>query len=271
MDSSFYSDLEAELSGSGRSATLTAQVQSNKATGGPWAAGLQHGGPPNALLVLVAERLAARASGRDDLTAYRLAAEFLSPVPVAPLVIRARVDRLSRTAVLVSAQLGTSERVSLQARVWLLPPGEQPPERPAPAAIERPDPLTLPPFGFERFPYAEHLDWRRVSGGPYEPGPATCWISARVPLLPEEDLSGLQRTALFGDSASGISSELDWNRWSFANVDLDLHLFRAPVGEWLLLDCVTELGAGVALGRSRLSDRSGPVGSGAQTLLVRRV
>lgn len=275
MDSAFYRDLDLTLTGSGAAAELHASAVSNPACGGPWQPRLQHGGPPSALLVHAAERLAAAASGRDDLLAVRLAAEFVGPVPVAPLTITARVDRLSRGAVLVRAALCATEepaRICLQARIWLLAPGELPPGRnPSPGhASGGPALEGLPEFGFDSFPYARHLDWRLAGGTGRAPGPAAAWIAARVPLLPGGRYSPLQRTALFADSASGISAELDWAEWSFANVDLDLHLFTAPAGEWLLVDAVTELGAGVAMTRSRLSDLDGPVGAGLQTLLVRR-
>lgn len=270
MDSSFYRDLAVTLTGSQAAAELAGTVVSNPACGGPWHPELQHGGPPNALLVQLAELLAAEASGRTDLVAVRLAAEFLGPVPVAPLSFTARVDRLSRTAVLVHAGLGEPGRTCLQGRVWLLAPGERPTASARPA-VRTPAPETLPEFGFDDFPYARHLDWRLASGNGRAPGPAAAWISARVPLLPDRPYSPLQRTALFADSASGISAELDWDRWSFANVDLDLHLFSAPSGNWLLVDAVTELGAGVGMTRCRLSDRHGPVGAGLQTLLVRRI
>jgi hypothetical protein len=271
VDSSFYRDLMVELTGSETKTELRGEVLSNAACGGPWHPELQHGGPPSALLVLAAERLAAAASGRDDLVAVRLAAEFLGPVPVAPLVITARVNRLSRTAVLVRAALGTADRICLESRIWLFAPGERPPGR---VADSRRTPIesqaALPGFGFDSFPYAQHLDWRLAAGAGRAPGPAAAWISARVPLLPDRPYSPLQRTALFADSASGISAELNWDDWAFANVDLDLHLFAAPDGEWLLVDAVTELGAGLAMTRCRLSDLTGPVGAGLQTLLVRR-
>ncbi len=276
MDSAFYRNLDLTLTGSGVAAELHASVVSNPACGGPWQPLLQHGGPPSALLVHASERLAAAASGRDDLLAVRLAAEFIGPVPVAPLTLTAAVDRLSRSAVLVRSALATSDepsRTCLQARVWLLAPGEQPPGRTVAADAPSagvPAPQSLPEFGFDSFPYARHLDWRLAGGSGRAPGPAAAWIAARVPLLPGGEYSPLQRTALFADSASGISAELDWAEWSFANVDLDLHLFTAPAGEWLLVDAVTELGAGVAMTRSRLSDLDGPVGAGLQTLLVRR-
>jgi len=270
VDSSFYRDLAVTVTGSMATTELAGTVVSNPACGGPWHPELQHGGPPSALLVQLAELLAAEAAGRSDLAAVRLAAEFIGPVPVAPLTLTARVDRLSRTAVLVHAGLGEPGRTCLQARIWLLAPGDRPTVPARPAAV-LPVPDSLPEFGFHDFPYARHLDWRLASGNGRSPGPSAAWISARVPLLPDRQYSPLQRTALFADSASGISAELDWDRWSFANVDLDLHLFSAPSGDWLLVDAITELGAGVAMTRCRLSDRDGPVGAGLQTLLVRRI
>jgi hypothetical protein len=276
----FYADLRLNLSGSGAEAELAGSAASEPACAGPWSPELQHGGPPNALLVLAAERLAALAGGRDDLVAVRLAAEFLAPVPVAPLWLRARVERLSRTAVLVMAELGVEERASLRARIWLLATGEQAGEQAGGRASETgqsqssavaPDPLQLAPYPFDTFGYARHLDWRQVHGSPYEPGPAQMWIRSLIPLVAGERMSGLQRAALVADSASGISAELDWQDWSFANVDLDLHLFRPGSGDWLLMDAHTELGAGVAMTRSSLADLSGPVGAGLQTLLVRRL
>jgi hypothetical protein len=74
---------------------------------------------------------------------------------------------------------------------------------------------------------------------------------------------------LVADSASGLSSELDWSTWSFVNVDLDVHLARPFLGEWVLMDAVTQLGPdGSALARSTISDRHGIVGAGLQTLVL---
>ena len=106
MDTAFFTELNTELSGAGARTELGGSVNSAAACGGPWSDDLQHGGPPSALLVLLAERLAVAASGRADLMAARIAAEFLAPVPVAPLTVSARVLRLARSAVLISAELG---------------------------------------------------------------------------------------------------------------------------------------------------------------------
>jgi Thioesterase-like superfamily len=273
VDTAFYTALKTEIDGEGQAAELSGSVDSEAACGGPWSPDMQHGGPPTALLVRVAEQLAAAAAGRSDLISVRVAAEFLAPVPVAPLTLSARVLRLARSAVLISAELANAGRGCLQARVWLLPdsPAQQDSQDgPQPGAAAAEDPTGQPAFDMDGFPYAQHLEWRMVSGAAREPGPASTWARPRIPLVADERLSSLQRLALIADSASGVSSLLDWDDWSFANVDLDIHLMRPSHDEWVLMEATTELGSGLGLARSRLSDRAGVLGAGLQTLLIRR-
>ncbi|MEO6501417.1 MAG: thioesterase family protein [Jatrophihabitantaceae bacterium] len=275
MDTAFFTELNVEVGGGAARAELSGTVNSAAACGGPWSDELQHGGPPSALLVRLAEQLGAAAAGRGDLVSARIAAEFLAPVPVAPLTVSARVLRLARSAVLISAELAADGRACLQARVWLVPG-----DGPAAPRIDTADndtadndtaddPLARPVFDMDGFPYARHLEWRAVSGAARRPGPASTWARARVPLVAGEQPSSLQRLALVADSASGISSLVDWDDWSFANVDLDVHLMRQSQDDWVLMQAVTELGSGLGMARSTLSDRTGVLGAGLQTLLIR--
>lgn len=244
------------------------RYRSGAATAGPWAAELQHGGPPNALAVHTAERVAAAAGG-GPYRAMRTAAEFLGPVPVADLEVRARALRQARSAVLVGVAVSVAGRDCLHAHVWLLREADTSAiapdtQRPAvlPSAADAPGPGTW-------FPWGESVEWRPVSGAFRAPGPAAIWARPRPDLLPGVPARGLARAALVGDAASGVSSEVDWDEWSFINLDLDVHLARPLVGEWLLIDAATQLGpTGTALARSTLSDSSGPVGATAQTLLL---
>ncbi|MGH9058796.1 MAG: thioesterase family protein [Acidimicrobiales bacterium] len=241
--------------------------RSGEQTAGPWDAGLQHGGPPNALLVAVAERVAATTLDRSDLQALRLAAEFVGPVPVAEVSVAAHVARAARSAVLVECALSAAGRLCLQARIWLTRAGDT-------AAIARaPAPQPVPSSGTSgismAFPYGDSIEWRFVSGSLTEPGPALVWARPRLELLPGQQYTGLQRAVLIGDSASGVGSELDWARWTFPNVDLDVHLARPMRGEWLCMDARTDLGpTGAALAHATLSDADGPFGRTAQTLLL---
>jgi Thioesterase-like superfamily len=246
--------------------------EATSACAGPWSEQLQHGGPPSALLVRQAE-VQARAT-RDDLASYRVAVDFLGPVPIGPVEVRARIVRSGRSVVLVDSELSVGGRTCLHSRTWLIRSGV-----PEPTPVVSgddppvPGPEDVAAVATWDFPYARHMEWRPVVGGGYDPGPARVWGRPRIPLVPTDadptPMSGLQRAALLGDSGSGVSSELVWDKWSFLNIDLDVHLLRQPVTEWLMLDARTRLGAdGTGLASSILRDEAGVVGTGSQTLVI---
>src|SRR3954452_8009144 len=66
---------------------------------GPWDAGLQHAGPPAALLLREAES----ASGIDGGQTVRLAYDIFAPVPVGPIQVGASVVRPGRRIELVES------------------------------------------------------------------------------------------------------------------------------------------------------------------------
>ena len=113
------------------------------------------------------------------------------------------------------------------------------------------------------------MEWRSVSGGFLEPGPATFWMRMRYPLLAGEEPSSLQRALIAADVGNGISAVLDWRRYLFINVDLTVHLERLPEGEWVCIDAVTlSQPNGIGTAESVLWDRRGRIGRATQTLLI---
>jgi len=240
--------------------------ESAEATSGPWDPGLQHGGPPTALSVRAAERAAAHAAERTDLVAMRISAEFVGPVPVGTVEVHAEVVRVARSAVLVQTVLSAAGRACLQARTWLVRDADT--SAIAHATEARHPAEDLPGPGAS-FPYADSIEWRAEQGSISQVGPGRIWARPRLSIVAGEALGGLQQVALIADSASGVSSELDWQTWSFVNVDLDVHLARPVVGPWVLLDARTQLGGnGAALTRSTISDVDGELGASAQTLVL---
>lgn len=238
------------------------------ATTGPWSAEAMHGGPPSALLVRACEQVCA-APDRPSLTALRASLDFLSPVPVGPVEVRARTVRTGRRITLAEAVLSARGRDALRATVWLLDTsGTGPAAGSDGGAVPAPDDCP-PAFSTWSFPYAAALDGRLVSGDPLGPGDAACWFRPRIPLVGGEPLGGLQLAVLVADSGNGISAHLDWDAWSYVNVDLAVHLSRPLVGDWLLMAATTRYEpTGTGLATSALRDANGPVGRGAQTLLV---
>lgn len=200
----------------------------------------------------------------------RVTCEILGPVPVDTLTVHAEVERPGRSVRLLSARIVHRGRDVLRARSWWIrhaqtglsdPAGPPPPALPA-AASELSDPRW-------RRGYLCAVEWRFVTGGFEQAGPARVWTRARLPLVAGEQLSPLQRTMLVADSGNGVSSSLDLGGWHFINPELTVHLHREPVGEWICLQAVSTVQpAGVGLAESALSDLTGPIGRGAQALLV---
>jgi Thioesterase-like superfamily len=238
---------------------------------GPWADTAMHGGPPSALLVRACER----ATGRDDLAALRASIDFLGPVPVGEVTVSARVIRPGRTVTLCEATMQAGGRPVLVARVWSvkLPepdddgtPGIKPDDRSVESPQQCPEAMQGPSWDFG---YARAIEWRLLHGDPHGPGMAGVWARPRIPLVEGEPISSLARAVLIADSGNGVSASLDWNRWSFVNIDLSVHLARPVEGEWVLLDAASRISTtGSGLATSVLRDQVGVVGAGAQTLVV---
>jgi hypothetical protein len=235
---------------------------------GPWDPGLQHAGPPAALLAREAER----AGGIPDGQTVRLAYDILGPVPVGPVRVAARLLRPGRRIELVESTLTAGDgRPLMRLTAWRVrtSPTERTPEPPVPLpgpAQSRPETA-----GFFTTDVAYHraLEWRFARGSFNAPGPAAAWTRARCTLVAGEPMTPLQHLLVMTDAASGISAVLDWTRATFANVDLSVALSRPPSGEWVGMDAATTIGpAGAGQCFADLYDADGRVGRSAQSLFV---
>jgi hypothetical protein len=114
------------------------------------------------------------------------------------------------------------------------------------------------------------MEWRALVGSLGEPGPAVVWARQGVPLVGDEEPSGMQRLLTVADSGNGVSNRLDPRKWLFINSELTVHVYREPVGEWIALDATTAIGPdGIGTAVTVLHDLDGAVGRGAQALLLR--
>ena len=235
-------------------------------TTGPWSERAQHGGPPSALL----GRAISRCEPRDDMLVARFTTEILSAIPVGEIEVRACVARPGRSVQLLEAVLIAGGREVAWARAWRVRRTESPaagPGLPAPPPLpESGEPI---PPGDWVDGYLSAIEWRNVRGQFGTPGAATVWTRMRYPLVADEDPAPLERVLVVADSGNGVSGELDLRRWLFINPELTVHLFREAAGEWICLDAQSNIASGGAgLATSILSGLDGPVGVGAQALLV---
>lgn len=246
------------------------RFEATEFTRGPWDAGSQHAGPPAALLGRAIEQ---RPGARTDMRVTRLTFDIIRPVPIAALTVSTAVVRSGRSVEVVEAQLapdGTAPVMRVTAmRV-----------RTADAAAPEVGPTTAPPPPADAAPapffpmsyedgYHTAMEYRFVAGAFLEPGPATCWLRMRMPLVDGEPPSPLTRVLVAADSGNGISNELDFQTNLFVNADLTVHLYRYPEGEWVCLDARTYIDpAGIGVADTALLDRRGAIGRAAQSLFV---
>ena len=238
---------------------------------GPWNPDAQHGGAPAALLMRAFERC----EGGDALAMARVTYEFLRPVPLDEVEVRASVTQSHRRVQWLEGSLLDGSGIELvRARALRVTPadagGVTSGESAPPPGPERGVPDQLPPpHGLPMFaPNA--IGIRFVAGG-FGGGPSTAWFRLRHPLVAGEQPSPLQRLAAAGDFGNGISAVLSWDEYLFINPDLTLYIDREPVGEWICLQSQTALAPdGMGTAESVLFDERGRIGRAVQALLVAR-
>ncbi|MEJ3653428.1 thioesterase family protein [Actinomycetes bacterium KLBMP 9759] len=245
---------------------------STVATESPWGHGLQHGGPPAALLAYAIETY----EPRPDTAVGRITLDFFGPIPQGRISVATEVLRPGRKVELVEATLTVGGRVCVVARAWRIATATDT-TTPVPAQPVAPTPL--PPPQEQAYlsgvgpgwGYGRAVEWRFAKGGYAEPGPATVWARPRIPLVAGAPTSGLQRTLTVADSINGVSAELEVTDWLFIPPTLTVTAYRQPEGEWILLDATTTVASvGTGMAHATLSDAAGEFGVATQPLLVQR-
>lgn len=119
--------------------------------------------------------------------------------------------------------------------------------------------------------YIRSLEMRIAEG--HRPGSGKVWIRTSHPLTDQHDSTDLARLMGLVDTANGIAARVPpgENSYIFPNVDLQIHMYRAPSGEWLGLDNKVSFGAdGIGLTSTVLHDANGPFGRAEQILTLRK-
>jgi len=234
-------------------------------TESPWDTLAQHGSPPTALLA----RLMAPGG---NLRLARISMDFLGPIPRLPFRVEVSPLKPGKLTFLQEARMIVDGRVAVTARGWHIATGPQPPAAtsvrrpPLPAAADQEAFATLDTWG-----YGRAIEWRFNRGGFGESGPAQVWTRVTMPLLDDEEITGLSRALLVADSANGLSAVLPLDKWLSIPPAMTTTLVRPAEGVWVHLDCRTELADdGIGLAHGDLYDAGGLIGQVAQPLLVRQ-
>lgn len=237
---------------------------------GPWSDQALHGGPPTMLMAREIERFPAE----QAMSVTRISVELLRSMGRTPLTVKSRLVRPGRKVQLVEASLWSGEQE--MARATALRIRQAPIEVPELSdSLPRPGPDSVPAWSGEwRSDEAYHVLGVEIRAGRElrrDVAPGWAWFRLKLPLLPDEEPSGLLRICAAADFPNGISFITDPLKVSFVNPDLTLYVRRLPVDAWVLVDATTWLepdGTGMADGA--LYDRRGRIGRSMQSLIVDR-
>lgn len=237
-------------------------------TGGAWDLRTQHIAPALGLMAHVVETDRDRRR-TDGLVVSRLSYDILGTVPIAEVEVGVRVVRAGRTIELVEAELGHDGRVGVRLRAWL----QEPRDTAALAGTTHeglPKPDDTPPWDATSVWPGGFIGSVEVRRHQQEAGRGTFWVRTGVPLVADEGVSPLSRTAGLLDIANGMTVRAEPGEVLFPNIDLTAHFFEQPQGEWVGFDTRVSFGTGgLGLTASVVHDVRGPVGTSAQSLTVR--
>lgn len=235
-------------------------------TGSNWGPQLQHGSPPLALLTRAVEELIAGTGMRIG----RLSLDILGAIPVGRVHVSAEVQRPGRRICLVAAEMFSAGRVVARLNCWALATTDT-----ADVATDRHEPLVQgppqppPDWLASARGYIESVQWSTHLNNP--DGTAVAWLRPEVALIDGEEPTALQRLAMVVDSANGVGAALDMRTFSFMNTDTVVHLHRLPIGADFGLQARASIGPdGIGVTTAEIFDRTGFIGTSAQTLLVQR-
>lgn len=258
MTPPFYRPVDGEVDGVQRFES-TASTRSN------WSADIQHGSPPLALLTRAVERLL----GDSPLRLGRLSLELLGAVPVAPVSVRAWIERPGKRISLLAAEMAADRPVA-RLTAWALATSDT-----SAVAVDRYAPLVeqpavaLPAHWWDAPGYLDAIAWRHQ---PKSMDATVFWGTPTVALVDGEQPTLLQNLAMVVDSANGIGSVLDPRQYVFMNTDTVVHLHRLPTGRDIGVRARASIGPdGIGVTTGEIFDRAGFVGTTAQTLLVQRL
>ena len=192
----------------------------------------------------------------------RLTLDIYGAVPMAPLSARTRLLREGSRIQLAELELDAEGRTRVRATL-LRVRVDGPEDRLEPLTHSFPDGVP----GVRRV-MAESI---RVTGSDTQPGPGAVWMRVITPIIAGEPINRLACVAAAADWGTTVAPPASLEHWTYANLDVSIHLTRLPRSDWMLLDATSEqAGNGTGIVTMRMGDREGMFGTAHQSVFLNR-
>lgn len=236
---------------------------------GAWNTHEQHMGPASGVMAAELEQF----QPRSDMRIARLSYDIFGLIAYGDFSITTRIIRPGKTIELLEAEMIANDKTCIVARAWRMltqdssaVAGLEDQPNTHPDSLDDWDGLKHWPGGYIHSLNAKTDATRRAGKG-------FVWVSNNKSMVEGQPTSDFVRLMGMVDTANGVvprqSSEFIW---AFPNIDLQIHMYRAPTGAWLGLETVQQYGAdGIGLTSSVLHDIHGPFGRAEQILTLRKM
>jgi hypothetical protein len=236
---------------------------------GAWNPHEQHMAPVAGILAHSLERF----QPRPELRIARISYDILGLIPGGEFEIVTTMLRPGRTIELVQAELVAGGRTAVRATAWRLQKSDTSAiegieDERMPGPDESVEPVSLSEWSGG---YIRSVEIRPAPG--HASGHGRAWLRTTHPLVAGEEFTTVARLIGMIDTSNGIATRVRPGAGSylFPNVDLQLHLYREPAGNWLGLQNSVSFGAdGVGLTSTVLHDATGTSGRAEQILTIRQ-
>lgn len=249
--------------------TVTSHYRPTLHTQGAWNAHEQHMAAASGVLAAELEQF----QPRSDLRIGRISFDIFGLIALNDFSISSQVIRAGKTIELIEAVMRANNKICIVARAWrMCTQNSQSVAGLEDQSIHRPEDYQ-PWTGIKRWPYGfiESLEARTNSDR--RAGKGIVWLNNSLAMVEDQPTSDFVHLMGMVDTANGVVARQDEAfTWGFPNLDLQIHLYRAPTGQWLGLETVQQYGAdGIGLTSSILHDSHGPFGRSEQILTLRKL
>lgn len=246
------------------------RFESTVHTQGAWNPHEQHMAPVTGIMVRALEQF----EPREGMRLARFNFDILGLIPAGEFTLETTMLRPGKTIELLQTELIAQGRAVVRATAWRLATCDTTPVEAFEDAPFVPWEQAEPWDGMSTWPggFIRTLQGRVVPG--HRPGHGRVWLHSPIDMLDGVPSSPLVRLLGLVDSANGVAARVKPGPggYMFPNVDLSMHIYREPTGEWLGLETsVTFAGDGIGLTSSVLHDEQGSFGRAEQILTVRPI
>ena len=265
--SAYYTLLSRQIKADG---SVVAHYQANIHCQGAWNTHEQHMAPASGLMSYELELF----QPREEMVYGRISYDIMGLIPLKNFTVTTRNIRPGKTIELIETTLSCDDKTAIIARAWRLIKGDTS----AVASCE--DQAIVSRSQMRKWPeiadiwaggYIKSIKDHLHTNLDRRNGCAQMWISNDLEMVEGIKTSPFVKLIGMVDTNNGLAIAQDAPfSHMFPNIDLQIHLYRMPKGQWLGLDTRQQYGAsGVGLTTAVLHDEEGPFGHSEQILTVR--